>query len=378
MEILNSFVTEIALNVDAKNALKALQACETETQKLEVSTEFIQKNFKLMTDSINNLSVDQLKDLDSSLAEAYSHVDRTTETAQVMRDMLAVINEAKEKKIGDINEDLEKDQKGNKTLEYLKTFGLTFKNKISDDVNRNLGAEGMAGKVYDVVKKGIEAIKTLISSGWEELTNIASYDLANSYTYNETAWSTMLTYGTSSAQSYAINKTMTELGISNEDDLYQAMMSENFQKKWAERIGYYTDKYNSLADSGMLQTIQEFTLEFEEFKTDFQYQVMDWFVDNKDVIMGALNLGMQLMEGILNAVSGIANFLGINSPKTDTEQKQAAIEVLNSHANNVTTNNTNNTTNNNTVNLSNSFASGDYNAKSIISKIYADVKAALG
>ena len=378
MDILNSFVTQIALSVDAKNALKALQSCQTETEKLEVSSEFVQKNFKLMTDSINNLSVDNLRELGDSLSEAYSHVDRTTNTAQTMRDMLSVINDVKEKKIGDIDEDLEKDKKGNKATEYFKTFGQSFKDKISSDVTKSLGPEGMAGKVYDVVKKGIEAIKTLISDGWEELTNIASYDLANSFTYNGTAWSTMLTYGTSPGQSYAVNKTMTELGVNSEDDLYQAMMSENFQKKWAERIGYYTDKYNSLADSGMLQTIQEFTLEFEEFKTDFQYQVMDWFVDNKDLIITALNLGMQLMKGILNTVSSIANFLGIKSSKTATEQKQAAIEVLNSHANNVTTNNTSNTTNNNTVNLNNSFASGDYNVKSYINQIYAEVKAALG
>ena len=218
----------------------------------------------------------------------------------------------------------------------LPKFQSDFKKELSNSGDRlmqkYLGGTNMAGilanKLEEVATKIIEGIKQAITNAMNELNSMAGYNLAGSYTYNSEAWATTMTYGTSPAQSYALNKAMARLNISSDEELFQAMMSPNFRQQWAEDIGYYTDKYNTLAQSDLLESFQEFQLEFSRLKEDFTYKIMDWIVANKDTIIKVLNFSMQFMEVVMNLLAGIADILLPDSERSEADKRKATLEIL--------------------------------------------------
>ena len=215
-------------------------------------------------------------------------------------------------------------------------FKQNFKSDMADTGNnlmrRYLGGTNMSSIIVNqlekVATKIIDGIKSAINDAVDELKDMAGYNLAGSYTYNSSAWSTTMTYGTSSAQSYALDKTMERLGVKDDEELFEAMMSPNFREQWAEDIGYYTDKYNSLAQSDLLEDFQRFQLEFSRFKEEFTYKIMEWIVANKDVIMRFLNFSMQFMEVVMNLLGSIADWLLPTMERSDSEKTKTTLEIL--------------------------------------------------
>ena len=45
----------------------------------------------------------------------------------------------------------------------------------------------------------------------------------------------------------------------------------------------YSERYTKLYDSGFFNTLQDFTWEWQEFKEDLQYELIDFFMTNKDL-----------------------------------------------------------------------------------------------
>ena len=215
---------------------------------------------------------------------------------------------------------------------FKQNFKTDMTNSTNNLMQKYLGGTNISGIIVNqlekVASKIIDGIKSAIDDAMTELKSMVGYNLGGSYTYNSKAWSTTMTYGTSPAQSYALNKTMERLGVRNDEELFKAMMSPNFRRQWAEDIGYYTDKYNSLAQSNLLEDFQKFQLEFSRFKEEFTYKIMEWVVANKDIIMRFLNFSMQFMEVVMNLLGGIADVLLPGMERSDSEKTKTTLEIL--------------------------------------------------
>jgi len=169
----------------------------------------------------------------------------------------------------------------------------------------------------------------------ERIFDMASYDLENSMFSNSTARNQTLKYGlTNPAENYALTQSMSELGMNSEEDLMY--MNENQRDKFAERMGYWTSKYQELANKDFFATVQNFALEWNEFKTEFQLDFIEFFIQNKDTIQTVMNVGLQFMESTLNILSDILNFLQIS--RSDSQKNAASMEVIRNYSNNATSN----------------------------------------
>lgn len=184
-------------------------------------------------------------------------------------------------------------------------FGKNMKNTLS-----KLGTwfTGMMVKWGENIKK---TLTDAITDAWEEASEMASYDLGTSLISNSSARNTALQYGLSGSQNWAYGQVSSLLNITSEEDLFY--MNDKQRAKFAELMDKYTAKYEEYNESGIFQTIQEFQLEWEEFKLDLQMDFLGWFADNKDLIRNVLNALMGFLQWIVEAVGNVLSWFDTSS-----------------------------------------------------------------
>lgn len=206
----------------------------------------------------------------------------------------------------------------------LKDFGKSFTTMFTN-------------KLATVGTDFAQSLKTLFKDSWAELNNMLKWSrLTNQEVRNQA-----FQYGFDPSQNYAFSKVSELMGISGLEDI--AYMNQQQRGKFFEKFNEYSDRYAQLYDSGFFDTLEQYNWEMEEFKQDLQYSVIQFFVDNKDVIKGILKFLMSIMSGI----TAIANFL-IKPARTQEEKLADARRILG-----VTTSNT--TNNNSNIRINNTF-----------------------
>lgn len=219
------------------------------------------------------------------------------------------------------------------------------------DANRKLMFSEIKTKAIEVIKaigvKLSDTIKSVVTDAFSSITDMASYNLSSSLTINSAARQQALKYGLSDSENYAFSRVKSEMGISSDEDLFY--MNEAQQERFAERMGYYSNKYDELQQSGLGQSIQEFQIEFSEFKEEMTMGVAKFFVDNKETIKSVLQGAMKAFEAIITAVGWLSKFFGNSTSSSTTEQASTANEILKNVSSIV------NKTNNNNVNMSPSY-----------------------
>ena len=165
--------------------------------------------------------------------------------------------------------------------------------------------------ISSAISKISENMKQLFTDAISEYKNMASYSLSTSLKINQTAVDQALTYGLSDSQNYALTKAMEELGATSEDDLYT--MTPAQQERFSERIAYWTNKYDELSDANIFTTYENYQAEINDLKSELQTSVIKFFADNKDIIIWSLETGASILEGIMNTITKITEFLGLKS-----------------------------------------------------------------
>lgn len=289
----------------------------------------------------------------SNLKKEYVETQTNLEKIKSLKESISMIQliSGDESKLAlqALNEELAKLENSRKGS---KTKSDSIEDKMSKDFKNLFSKEGAIGKaIINSFEKITESIKDFFKDAFNDAKNIisemASYDLSNSLVINPIAREQALKYGLNSAQNYAFSQVQQEMGISSEEDLI--WMNENQRERFAERIGYYTDKYNELANKGFFETWQNFQISWQEFKTEFAMDIAEFFVENKDEIMTVMKSLMKFMESMLKIVSDIANFFGTNT-RSDTERLNATSDIINNYRTNTANNKNTNIKIDNTFN----------------------------
>lgn len=188
-----------------------------------------------------------------------------------------------------------------------------------------------------------EYFKQVFESAIETLDEVASYNLGTSLSINSDARNQMLQYGLTEAQNYAFAKVKEEMGISSEEDLFY--MNEAQQERFAERIGYYSDKYDSLNQSGFLQEWQNYQIEMKEFKEEMIMDVAQFLVDNKEPIQKFMQAGLSFMKTVVEILGWFTKNLG-DGQRSESSRFNTTSDIIASHSvsnsSNVNVNQTNN------------------------------------
>lgn len=343
-----TYVKELQIKVDTKeiDVLKQkLDAIYIDTLK-SATNEF---DKPISKDDIN-----ELKNLQSMLKE----LSKTTKSSE----MMSVTDEIKDKinsllgegYIDAINENIRSLGEG------------TLKEDLTAIDNINILLNSMGQLTEEQKKSQTEMSKSITKSIKDSLTNIlstmedffsdmfleakerildmASFDLSSSYFTNSSAREQALKYGIMDpSQNYALTQTMSELGMQSEEDL--TLMNPAQHEKFAERIGYWSGKYTELADKDFFNIVQTFQLEWNEFKSDFQLSIIEFFIENKNTIKTVLTGLITFMQVTITTLGSILDFLQIS--QTSSQRTAYTNELIRQYSTDQssTTVNINNTLN---------------------------------
>lgn len=240
------------------------------------------------------------------------------------------------------------EKENNKWKETISSIGNHFKDKAED--------------MFDsLVESGQQFFKDLFTEASKTLSDLASYNLSSSLVINSDAREQMLQYGLTESENYAFSKVKEEMGIKSEEDLFY--MNESQRERFAERIGYYTDKYDSLNQSGFLQDWQNYQIEMQEFKQEMTMDVAQFLVENKDTIKTFMETGLSFMKTVVNILGWFTENLG-NGQRTDASRYNRTSDILASHSVN----------NNSNVNISqNNNFNGDTSSNRNMANIVANL-----
>lgn len=214
-------------------------------------------------------------------------------------------------------------------LKELKSLLDDLSKSTTNTENSGVVSKLMKDKLGDMLESIGNALtdffKDTFKAAKERIFDMASYDLENSLFTNSSAREQALKYGiTDASQNYALSQAMGELGMSSEEDLM--FMNPAQQEKFAERMGYWSGKYTELANKDFFKTVQEFQLEWSEFKYGMELGMIEFFMQNKDTIKQVMEAGIQFMEGTLTLLGAILDFLQIS--RSDSQRNAASMEIV--------------------------------------------------
>ncbi len=175
-----------------------------------------------------------------------------------------------------------------------------------------------------VNESGFGALTSLAKDAWGELQSLVEYSKLSTKDVREQ----MFSYGFTFAENYAFDKTMGLLGLGDVEDLWYLNQQE--QSKFMEKFGEYSDRYTQLYDQGFFEDMQEYNWEMEEFKEDLRYSIIQWMVDNKDIIKSGMEAIMTIAEWILKFFGWI---FGGGGTVSESEKAAKTSEILNTYGN---------------------------------------------
>lgn len=206
------------------------------------------------------------------------------------------------------------------TKEFSKGFGLESKK-----IDAKSFASGLGKGLKSVFDDFLAGLQQTFSDAWKELKTMLSYSQLTSGRTRELAFG----YGFNASQAYGFDKALGLLGISEEDMFY---MNPQQKKQFQTLFSKYTEKYSRLYDGGFFERLQEFTVEFEDFKQEVMMEVVEFFMDNKQTIMIALKASMEFFEFTIKALGFIVQGLSGDYSKTNSQRDAATADIISSYS----------------------------------------------
>lgn len=329
------------MNEYTKKLILEVQVDKTEMQKIE-------RQFDDLTLS-HIISPEAYEEFKQRFVDMQTRMKKIEDLKESISEIKMFGGEDAKKALKEMTEELEKlqaeaEEAQEGSLENEESGeGKSKLSQAGDYIKQAFGKDGAIGKKlisgFESVMNSIkDGIKDIIESAINEFKEMASYDLANTTQYNAEAWNTTMTYGLTGADAYAFNKAKETIGVSSDDEFYQAMMSPALQNSFKEYFKQYQKEYEE--NKEMALKTQEFYKEWEDFKRDMMYEVMDFFTENKDTIMSVMKAAMNFFEAILSLVGWIADALGVQE-RSESQRAAATADIINNYkGGNTNTNNT--------------------------------------
>lgn len=248
--------------------------------------------------------------------------------------------------VGDVGDSIEK------TNERMSDFADSFlgglKMEFSDIAKFATNWQAALAELgVKFIADFVEKVSDLFKDAWNELGELLKYSQLTDSTVREQAF----TYGFNPAQNYAYSKTMSFMGLSSEKDMWY--LNEQQWKEFNERFSTYTERYQSLYDQGFFEDLQEFNWSMEEFKDEMLYEVVEFFIDNKETIMAVFKavifmaeIQFEFFKQLMEIVRDVTF-----SPTSESERASKYSDIINGG----TTTNNQSTTNNYNVKMDNNF-----------------------
>lgn len=248
-----------------------------------------------------------------------------------------------------------------KTLKVVWDFSKGSLEKFMKDTNRNI-TQGLKSGLKSITDPIVGAIKGAFKDSIKEMKDMLEYSQLSSSRTRELAFG----YGFSSSEAFGWEKALDLVGLESEEDLFYANQQElqQFRKAFEKYSSYYEDLY----DSGFFEQMQEYQFEMADFKNEMQMEIVEFFMNNKELIKNGMKGIMKISEVLLRMFSWLVGAFG------SSNDVLTASEIVKEYSN--VTNKTNN------VSVSNNFngiGRGDETRLSDMGNLtYAQIIEALG
>lgn len=319
---------------------------------VELSKKDQKKYDKWLIEDIDiNRDLNELEKLSSEYDHIKEMASLTLNLSNIVKTFKTFKNKNSRKDLEDLKKKLNRTknlgEKQKFTREYIDLEKEMAEKDISDLKHELLAKQLIGGvkKFYSVALKTFDVLGINIKNMFRDVINniaenlsrtgMASYDTTTSLFTNSEARSQAMKYGISSSTNWALTKTANMLfgGTGNLDENI-AYMNPAQKEMFATLMSKYSSWYDQLQSTGVLQRIQEFQLDFAMLKEELAIDFMNWFAQNKEVVLGAITGTFSVIKAISSVIVGIANFLGGVKSSDSVLNGSKAITVNISNTNN--------------------------------------------
>lgn len=330
---MRDFVKDIALNIKT-NADEVLNKLDSAQTKIKSGLEDIKDATETEKKTLSELERFQQTysdELNNQLKKKKELVDMEDELRR-----LQGINTKEAKERAAVAEREVRIKKAE--LGLSDSFGEQFSSGFTERLTAGIPSSGAewgsyaAAKLKKVADDAWEKLKDVLRNAWQELGNMLNFSRLTQSQTRELAFG----YGLNASQAYGMSQAMSLTGISSIEDLAYANPTE--RKLFTDAFKKYTEKYNELADSGFFDSMLEYQVEMEEFKQDLKLEVVEFFMENKDLIKTGMKAIMTLAKGALEFFNKVIKILTGETGRSESERVQAASDIVGSYTNNRTVN----------------------------------------
>lgn len=213
----------------------------------------------------------------------------------------------------------------------LKDFSNTFVNgllKNADSLKTifNGFQNGFGKGIVTIGNEFLSKLADTFTDAWKELDTMLSYTRLSNAQTRQLAFG----YGFNASESYAYTKATELLGFSDIEDLWYANNTE--LELFSEAFEKYSRKYSELYDAGLFDKMLEYQVEMQEFSEDIKLEFVQFFVDNKELIIGSMNAILTISKAVLKVLAFVGDLFH-ELTRTSSNQVATESDVVNNYAN---------------------------------------------
>ena len=310
----------------------------------KASAEKIQKELSSTTSHIDTEDINKFKDVKES-----NYIKEIVKILTDIKKEVGKISSGGGKKSdngdGDDGKDKEskeeKDKRSKKVMESSLTTSQKIKKSLTDFGNSFTGqlkgtflqgAQSFSAligtKLAQVSLDALDKLKALFEDAWNDLKNVINSSIENSGRFNATTSSLYAQYGITGANAYALQGALKETGYGDIETLLNNpwTLTPEIQENLKDWFELYKEQYESSKE--LSDAYQEFEIEFQKAQMEIKNSIIDFIVENKDLIIGALN-------AILTIMNGINDIIEFVSGRSGSEKRDAAYDIISSSGNTV-------------------------------------------
>lgn len=323
-EYKKTLVINVKPELDKASAEKIQEELSSTTSRIDVEdinkfkdvkeSDYIKEIVKILTDikkEVSGISAggDKKSDSGDSKKDKESSEEKNKRSKKVMENSLASFQKIK-KSFTDF---------GNSFTGQLKGAFLQGAQSFSSLIGVKL-----AGVLLDAINN----LKALFEDAWNDLKNVINSSIENSGRFNATTSSLYAQYGITGENAYALQGALKETGYGDIDTLLNNpwTLTPEIQENLKDWFELYKEQYKSSKE--LSDAYQEFEIEFQKAQMEIKNSLIDFIVENKDLIIGALN-------AILNIMNGINEIIEFVGGRGESERRDAAYDIISSSGNTI-------------------------------------------
>ena len=191
-----------------------------------------------------------------------------------------------------------------------------------------------ASKTVAAIKKAVAEIKKIsdkVIQVLEKVQDVVDYSRLSNQDVREQAFE----FGFSPAENYAYAQTMDVMGLSSFEDLY--FLTEKQWKRFNDNFEKFSERYSNLYDEGFFESVEDYNYRLAEWEEEIKYEFLEFFVNNKELIMGGLDVLTELLGYVTAATRWL---LGGDSQELDERKRARSVAEIINTQNGSTTKNT--------------------------------------